>query len=233
MCLAKFHRRAIARGMSLVELMVGVVLGLFIVVGATYFVVNFNSENRRLLLEARLTQDMRAAMDVVTRELRRAGYWGNATSGTNIFGTTTTVVPYDGTGYAVISPSAASGPQSSVSYAYSKGTADVANAATEKFSFDLLGGVLTTTIGTTGGSGAQPLTDAITTVVDEFTVTPSEAIEDVTCPTACVGPSCPKVYIRELSVKFTAHAVVDPAVRRTLTNNIRLRNDRQTGACPT
>jgi prepilin peptidase dependent protein B len=215
--------------MSLVELMVGIVVGLFIMVGATYFVVNFNGENRRLLLEARLTQDMRAAMDIVTRDLRRAGYWDNSPSGTNIFGSTPVVTTYDSTGYGVVAPTAASGPASSVSYAYAKGTANVVDPNTEQFSFGVSGGVLTTTL---GASGAQPLTDANTTMVDDFTVTPTTAEEDVTCPTTCTV-NCPKVYIRELAITFTAHAVVDPTVRRTLKNNIRLRNDRQTGACPT
>ena len=223
------HRRFAERGMSLVELMVGMVIGLFIVVGATYFVVNFNGENRRLLLDARLTQDMRAAMDVVTRELRRAGYWDNSPSGTNIYGSTPIVNSYASTEYATLVPSA--GAASSVAYAYAKGTGNLADAATEKFSFDVNGGVLTTTIGTTGGSGAQPLTDATTTVVDDFTVTATTAEEDITCPTTCTV-NCPKTFIRTLAVTFTAHAVVDPAIRRTLKSSVRVRNDLQTGVCP-
>jgi len=32
-------------------------------------------DNRRLLLEAQMQQDMRTAADLISRDLRRAGYW--------------------------------------------------------------------------------------------------------------------------------------------------------------
>jgi prepilin peptidase dependent protein B len=214
--------------MSLVELLVGVVVGLFIVGGASYFAVNFNAENRRLLLEARLTQDMRAAMDIMTRDLRRAGYWANAASGTNKFGSVAPTTTLDDTGYAAITPAAASGAQSTVTYSYAKDTDDSVNANTEQFAFALDDGVLTTTI---GGSGAQPLTDDKTTFVEAFTVTTTEAQENITCPTTCTV-NCPVIYIREMTVTLTAYALADTSVRRTLKNNVRLRNDRQSGACP-
>ena len=74
------RRRAMA-GVSLVELMVGIAIGLIIVAGGLALLANFTGENRRLLLETRLNQDLRAAMDVVTRDLRRAGYWQASTGG--------------------------------------------------------------------------------------------------------------------------------------------------------
>jgi type IV pilus assembly protein PilW len=222
------HARRVSRGLSLVELLVGLVIGLFIVGGAAYFTVNFNAENRRLLLEARLTQDMRAAMDVITRDLRRAGYWANAASGTSIFGSTNPTITLDGTGYATVTPTAASGAQSTVTYRYAKDTNDAVDANTEQFQFSVANGVLTTNI---GNSGAQPLTDANTTFVDAFAVTMTEAQEDITCPSTCTT-NCPKIYIRELAVTLTGYSTIDPTIRRTLKNNVRLRNDRQSGVCP-
>ena len=59
--------------MSLVELMVGITLGLFIVAAASTLVVNQLSDNRRLLIETQVQQDLRASMDIMTRQLRRAG----------------------------------------------------------------------------------------------------------------------------------------------------------------
>ena len=55
--------------------MIGLALGLFVVGGGLLMLAGFTDENRRLLLETRLNQDLRAASDVVTRDLRRAGYW--------------------------------------------------------------------------------------------------------------------------------------------------------------
>ncbi|MES1161637.1 MAG: prepilin-type N-terminal cleavage/methylation domain-containing protein, partial [Rhizobacter sp.] len=62
-------------GLSLIELMIGVAIALFIAVAGSTLLVGHLRENRALLLEARLTQDLRTAADLITRDLRRAGYW--------------------------------------------------------------------------------------------------------------------------------------------------------------
>lgn len=69
------HAFAMARqrGLSLVELLVGISVGLFVLAGATLLLSTQLGDNRRLLLETQLQQDLRATMDIITRELRRAG----------------------------------------------------------------------------------------------------------------------------------------------------------------
>jgi prepilin peptidase dependent protein B len=214
--------RRVVRGLSLVELLVGVVIGLFIVGGAAYFTVNFNNENRRLLLEARLTQDMRAAMDIVTRDVRRAGYWQSAASGVSIYLASPPTVTYSSTGFGTITP--ASGvTASNVSYAYDK-SASAAATAGDQFGFALSANVLTTTIGT---SGAQPLTDINTTRVSAFDVTTSQAQENISCSSGAT----PSVYIRSVTIKMTASSAIDPSIVRTLSNQVRIRNDLTSGAC--
>ena len=67
--------------MSLVELLIGITLGLFITgAGITAFVVHLR-ESRSLIAQSRLMQDLRATTDLITRDLRRAGYWGDAAAG--------------------------------------------------------------------------------------------------------------------------------------------------------
>ncbi|HLL18201.1 MAG TPA: prepilin-type N-terminal cleavage/methylation domain-containing protein, partial [Rubrivivax sp.] len=68
-----FNRRMRQGGLSLVEMMVGIAVGLIVVAGAALLVSSQLGENRRLLLETQLQQDMRAAMDIMSRELRRMG----------------------------------------------------------------------------------------------------------------------------------------------------------------
>ena len=58
--------------------MVGVTLGLFVVAAAALMVSTQLGENRRMLLESQLMQDLRAASDIITRDLRRASYTTNA-----------------------------------------------------------------------------------------------------------------------------------------------------------
>ena len=67
--------------MSIVELLVGLAIGLFIVATGLTLLTGNLRENRSLLLEARLMQDLRTAADLVSRDLRRAGYWGAAVDG--------------------------------------------------------------------------------------------------------------------------------------------------------
>ena len=66
------------RGLSLIELMIGITVALFIAAAGGSLLVGQLREHRALALEARLTQDLRTAADLITRDLRRAGYWGNA-----------------------------------------------------------------------------------------------------------------------------------------------------------
>ncbi len=72
--------RALSRGLSLVELMVGITVGLFVVAAASVTMTGQLSENRQLMLDTQLQQDLRAAADIVTRELRRIGTMQNAVS---------------------------------------------------------------------------------------------------------------------------------------------------------
>ena len=51
--------------------MVGVAVGLFVVAAASMLVATQLSDNRRLTLETQVQQDLRAAADIITRELRR------------------------------------------------------------------------------------------------------------------------------------------------------------------
>jgi len=110
------HKRP-QRGLSLVELLVGATIGLFIAGGAlSLFALNVSS-SRQLLAEARLNQDLRSAVDLMTRDLRRAGYWGNAIQGTIAIGATavTTPNPYS----TLVSPST-----SEVQYDFFSNSAD-------------------------------------------------------------------------------------------------------------
>ena len=72
------RRNPSVRGLSLVELLVGLALGLFVVAAATTLLAAQSREQRLLVTENRLMQDLRTASDIITRDVRRAGYWGAA-----------------------------------------------------------------------------------------------------------------------------------------------------------
>ena len=218
-------------GLSMVELMVGVAIGLFIVAGAAMLAATQLGENRRLLLETQLQQDLRATADIITRELRRSG----STAATENFvwsSVNPSAVPNP---YA---PVTVSGGGTRVDYNYTRTT-----AATSPSAFQLLStGKVQTRL--PGAVSWQDLTDGQAIVVTSFSVTPREVDEPtpaapnprrLPCPRLCADgtSNCwPVLKVRELQIDISAHAAADPTVRRSLRSIVRQRNDEITGSCP-
>jgi len=215
------------RGFTLVELMIGLAVGLFVVGSASGLLAARLREHKAMLVEARLMQDLRTSMDIVTRDLRRTGYWGQATAAMHAASPASN--PY-------LSLAPASAASDAVSFQLSRD--EVENNRlddNEQFGFRLRKGVLDMLI----GSGSwQALTDAGTLNVTAFTVTPTvreQALATDLCDTPCpvgVAACGPTLQQRSLAVSITARAGADSRIVRTLTSEVRLRNDAIAGACP-
>ena len=217
------------RGLSLVELMVGMAIGLFITAVAGTLLASHVRENRSLLLEARLMQDLRTAADMVTRDLRRAGYWAGATSGVWSAGSTGIVA----NPYAAVAPSSAA--SDAASFRYSRdSTENNAVDSNEEFGFRLRSGTIEMLL---GAGGWQALTDAGTLTVTRFSVTPLVEHIDLqaTCSKPCPAGSTtcpPRQEVRSLALLITGRSLTDAHVIRSVRSEVRLRNDSFTGACP-
>lgn len=227
------RRRPRQRGLSIVELMVGVAVGLFVVAAASMLVAAQLSDNRRLTLEMQVQQDLRAAADIITRELRRAGHWARAREGVGQPGNVNpyrAVQKFDGSVFA-------DGEVSTdvlLSYARSGVEADDNNAldAAEQLGFRLNNGVIETRL---GGAGWQALTDSATLNVTAFTLAMRVQPIRLECTKPCPGPGdCrPVLQVRDITLDITGQAAHDSSVQRRLTSNVRLRNDAViAGSCP-
>ncbi|HEU5297476.1 MAG TPA: prepilin-type N-terminal cleavage/methylation domain-containing protein [Burkholderiaceae bacterium] len=210
-------------GLSMVELMVGVAVGLFVVAGATVAVSNQLGDNRRLMLETQIQQDLRAAADVIARDIRRSGYWASAQDGVwHPAAAGVTINPY-----TALQPAASGVVASTVTFSYSRGA-----PANESAGFRL------------GNSGAiemltggawQALTDASTLRVTDFRVTLSSQDLPLSCFNPCPpgAPACPPTQsVRDIKVEILGTAVHDPSLQRSARSNVRVRNDVVNGACP-
>lgn len=69
------------RGLSLVELMVGMLVSLVVLAAVGGMYLTTVRGQTYALRTAKLNQELRATMNVITADLRRAGYWGGAVSG--------------------------------------------------------------------------------------------------------------------------------------------------------
>lgn len=204
-----------ARGLSLVELMVGIAVGLMVVAGASFVAVNQIGDNRRLTLETQVQQDLRAAADLIVRDLRRTGYWGNSQQGL-----------WQGS-----NPAAASNPYADASaaagqidFSYARDADNLVDANSEEFGFKLDGGAIKMLIGGTW----QQLTDPLVLQVTGFSVTPQSQSVQQACFNECPGggKACwPTLEIRRYDIEITGHAVADSNVVRSVRESVRLRND--------
>jgi type IV pilus assembly protein PilW len=220
--------RAAARGITLVELLVGIGVGLLIVAGAMTFLTGNLREHRSLLLESRLMQDLRTAADVITRDVRRSGYW--AASADGVWSAGASAVPANP--YAAVSPVAAA--SDNLSFRFSRDAIENNSVdANEQFGFRLRNGALEMQL---GAGNWQALTDSGSVTVIAFSATPSTEDVDLsgTCPAACPASAAgcpPHLSVRSLALQITGRAVADPQVVRSVRSSARLRNDVVVGAC--
>ena len=238
------------RGLSIVELLVGIAVGLFVVVGAAKLFADYVVSNKRLLVETRVNQDLRAAADIVARDVRRAGYWNNATAGVG------------GTG--IPNPhGAVSSTANSVSYSYARTAAAQIDGLDPSeyagFQLVLVGGVnvLQMQDGQVGGVGSwQAVTDPGTVNITTFSVTPASpalvnnlssycgCLSRLTCTNsgaagaidianATFNPGgVPLLTIPSFTIVLTGQSVADPTIQRTLNETVRVRNAILSGTCP-
>ena len=214
-------------GFSLIELLVGLASGLFVVAAAIGLLTSHLQENRALVVETRLMQELRSAADRITRDLRRAGYWGDATAAVWQPDSASRVNPY-----LALAPTAAA--SNSASFRYSRDpTENQAVDLNEEFGYRLRNGNIEVLL---GGSW-QTLTDSGTLVVTAFNVSPQvneqplEQLCSRPCPTEPAGDCPPRLQVRRLDLQISARSAVDSRVVRTLQSSVRLRNDALTGAC--
>ena len=219
-----------ARGLSIVELMVGMAIGLFVVAGASFIAVNQIGDNRRLSLETQVQQDLRAVADLMARELRRAGHWGASESGVWYAGGPNAAPnPYSAT-----VPAAAGPAVQEVTFRYSRDAVEdgVADPNTERFGFKL---DADHTIKVLVGGAWQALTDPNVLKVTRFDVTLDKKTVLLSCFKECPGggTACwPRQDVRRFTIEIAGEAVFDASVKRSVSDSVRLRNDATTGACP-
>jgi type IV pilus assembly protein PilW len=224
-----------ARGLSLVELMVGIAVGLFIVAAATVMATGQLGENRRLLLESQLQQDLRATSDIITRELRRSGAIINAQ---NLVATAS--VAAQANAISVTTPASGVHSPATITFRYERNLVEQG-----PWGFKLEGGIIKTQLvnSLTGVSaGWQDLTDGSVMEVTQFSVTINrEPPIEVACPKICPSgdTTCwPLMYVRDFVVDITARLRSAPEVTRSIRSRVRARNEMvefRTGgplACP-
>jgi len=223
-------RLLVSHGLSIVELMVGIAIGLFILAAATMLMTAQLGDNRRLLLETQLQQDMRVAADMVSRDIRRAGYWTTAVN--SVWADTTSAAVTQP--YAALTPEPGGDSQTVQSFEYLRSIKDEdpttgvpANQVVlkEHLGFRLQNGTIEFQV---SQGNWQALTDPNVMTVTAFDMTLKSSDLPVPCGASCpTGPGGCRLNlsVRDVTVTIEATAVHDSSVSRSLTDYVRLRND--------
>lgn len=203
------------RGLSLVEVLVGLAVSLIVTAAAISLIAGQLHGNRRLLLEAQLTHDLRMTAHLVVTHLRRAGHWAAVEESL-----------HGGPGmnpHIVVMPEDEPSPLLSFRYGGMTST-----AAYERFAFRNHQGVLQMRLGENGGW--QSLTDPANTRIIDFVIEPSTTrvtLEDF-CTSSCSDHKAgciPEQLVREFSVSIRAMSTSDHSIERSTVTRVRLRAD--------
>lgn len=232
------------RGVGLVELMVGITVGLIVTAGAAVVATRQINEHRRLMLEVQMQQDLRIAGDLLQQDLRRAGYRGLPSNG---------VWQPERNAGATPAKEAASSPYTQLTqsagghdlyYRYARTSGGVRNTtnvvkANEQFGIRWNQGTesLSIQLGflANGQANWQPITDPDVVLIKDFVptiVTQQIPLDDLCDPSCKAAGTCPTQTVRRVDFTIKAVAKSDSSVVRTLVVSEKLRADDISGACP-
>jgi len=203
-------------GLTLIEMMIAILIGLIVMagtIGVAVTSINTNSDNLQMM---RLNQELQAVMTLMTRDTRRAGHWANTDPlfpNPFAMGLVGSYMP-GGTDWTDSNNIAST----SRTFSYDADADGIDDGNDEEFGFRLNGNQVEML---DSNNAWLALTDP--TVVN---VTNLAFTVDVWCPSnvGCIPPV--GIEVRELTIILTGVLANDVNVSRTLTEIVRLRNDR-------
>lgn len=214
------------------ELMVAITIGLFITIGMTTFLANSLRSGSQLSAANRLNQEMRAIMTLMSRDLRRAGFWAVSE---NSVAAASDINPFDA---VIISPSG-----DCILYSYdidatnsaapTNGTSGTTN---ELFGFKLNNEAVMVRIRGTNHNCAsasdsvwETLTDTGLVKIETLTFTLDAPVDDLANPNRNVfyasGTSGPNIFRRTINITVKGCLKADTKVCQTITEKVRIEND--------
>ncbi len=206
---SKCHRgRRGERGISLIETLVAMALGLLVLVGVLQITNQLVDGNAATIKTARLEQDTRTVMDIIVQDLRRAGQFPEAANDlgdVNRFLQDQPMSPLiDG------EPLQTGKSGSSVAYAYRESDGKLVQA---RFSHDAKAGTVQMHTGT--ASAPETITDPTFMTVTDLSFQPTLA-------TAQAGKH--QIEQVAIEVRINTRLKSDPTVERQLVDRVVLRN---------
>lgn len=223
-------RATTASGLGLVELLVALTIGLVLLTGVLSIFSTSLQSNRFATQNSRLNQELNGAMELMVRDIRRAGYWGTAENGIGNSGA------YAANPFItdVISANADGGINTSTTgcilFRYDRndnGTLEDSERVGYRLSGNAVQMLTAATSGThtcTGGTW-ESVTDTGLSSVTALTFAKTHV---------STNPSSGVVCTRDITITLTGRLASDTTVTQTLTQIVRVRADwyGSSSSCP-
>lgn len=210
-------------GFTLTELMIALTLNTLLLAAlASVFLANLD-HYRKMLNMARLNQQLESSLDMMSNEIRRAGYWKNAYTD---IGTHANNNPFMSAGTDITVNAA----NNCILFTYDRdgsGTLPSINAAIddERYGFRLINQTLQArppgaAFNCSATSTAwENMTDPTFVQITNLTFT-------LTTSTITIGPGTKGISVRDIAISITGRLTSDTSITKTLTQRIRIRNDK-------
>lgn len=214
------------RGFSLIELMVSIGIGAILMLGLVMMYSTSSKHSNETMEQNRLAQELNATVQMMSADIRRAGYWRLAV---NDIGTGQNNNPYmdantnmdiatNGTNDCIL-----------LSYdSYNDGAVKPINTAgdDERYGYRLSNGAIQARpnaanfVCDAAANAWEDITDVNFITITSFAIVKNEV------PVFISGTSGPKMIVRDVDIHLTAQLVRDPNTTRTINYNIKVRNDK-------
>jgi len=219
--ITRIHPRQ--RGMALIELMMALGMGVFLLLGLTTFLtVSLKSNNDAVQL-ANLNQELRTIVTLMTRDIHRAGYWGSTSYSTG-------ALSGIGAGATYVNPFASVNTATAgcILYSYDRNGNGIQDAA-EKFGFLLHNGavMMRTSAGATTYDCTTNAGNALDYLSDQknIRITALTFSEVASQPVYMAGSSGPNIRIRRINITISGQRLDDTSITQTLTDTVKIEND--------
>lgn len=212
------------KGLSLLELMLALFLGTILLTISAQIFVTGTQHGRETSNAARLYQELRTAMDIMSNDIRRAGYWGSARNdlgsgaNNNPFMDANTNISVNGSNNCILLsydrnsdgslPAVGTGDDERYGYRLSN-QAIQARPASANFSC------------TAANNSWVNITDPNIVNVTQLTFTLTT--KEVDLPTGTTPAS--KIRLRYVDITIAGQLKNNPAITMTLNQHVRIRND--------
>lgn len=225
-------------GFSLIELMIAMTIGLFILGGTVAIFGALTRVSSETLRASRLNHDLRSTMELMVADIRRAGYWSGLTPDT------VAANPFTAAAVDIALGEAGGQPANScILYAYDIGVDGVvddgsAGTTNDRFGFRLRNGVVEMRAGGAGDFNCddgqwEALTQANSVQVTALAFDADGSLcinagysPGVLCDSVTPVSEDVLVTVREVNIRLEAENPTTPNIRASLVNTVRVKNDK-------